>query len=913
MRAARYLRDARHLEKGLYTLSDKLFYEPFEVHYEPSQEYFTLVANLLKTAGVEWVITRGGFWFDAHPKRHALPRQGWKVHISATAENGPSILKKAAKIALANQASFKFAVDKKVLSMMCSKNWHRGRSGKFITIYPSEFCCFVDLMEQLYEELRSEEGPYILSDKRYKDCRVLYYRFGGIEPTAQMDITGEKVLVLISPDGKPVPDIRSSYFSLPSWVADPFPAEKGQESEQEEEMTLHAGRYFIKKALAFSNSGGVYLAEDRHTRTDVVIKEARANTALEDRGDAIQRLKKEQAILELLRDTEIAPKPLDSFQDWENFFLAEEYMNGVDMRGLMLTKSPLMLIKPSLEDGIRFYEMFRSLFRNFAQALDLLHKNGIVLGDVSASNIKIDPSTYAVRLIDFEGACRSGVDEPTNLYTPGFKNPLNMNKGKQSPEDDLYGLAAIMFYVMFPIPVLASLRSDLFDIVLRTVLADIGWSQTEVFNIIRGLSKGEIPCTKVCELLDRPAQILAPVYNDDINAGTCDRISQELGQFILANMRAGGKGPLFPADPFLHQTNSLSFGFGACGVLYCLKKCGFEIPKCAYDWLEQRLDGVKPEDLPPGLFTGASGIAWTLWELGLEDHAVHLMKMANESTLKKAHHSYFYGMAGTGMANLFLHARTRAGSYLNAANDLADFLLKTAKENDRGIYWDTNKLVHLGYGYGQSGVALFFLRLFQVSGNEKVLSVGRRALEFDLSYGIEIEKGVLSFPQGLSDSTLLPYLEVGSAGIARVAIRYGIWDRMEEILSDVFRKYAGFAGLLFGLGSFVDILTDAFIFSNNTKFLEMAKRPIAGIRDIYLMKQLQGSATPGEGLFRISCDYATGVAGVLRALHRFTHRDEADFVLDEVGSAVGGLSDASIKNGLARRSEARKPGAEKNW
>jgi hypothetical protein len=89
--------------------------------------------------------------------------------------------------------------------------------------------------------------------------------------------------------------------------------------------------------------------------------------------------------------------------------------------------------------------------------------------------------------------------------------------------------------------------------------------------------------------------------------------------------------------------------FGACGVLYALKKCGFEFPRPAYDWLEPRLDRLKPESLAPGLLTGASGIAWCLWDLGFEDRAAALMKMANESSLLKAHHSYFYGMAGVGM------------------------------------------------------------------------------------------------------------------------------------------------------------------------------------------------------------------------------------------------------------------------
>jgi len=233
------------------------------------------------------------------------------------------------------------------------------------------------------------------------------------------------------------------------------------------------------------------------------------------------------------------------------------------------------------------------------------------------------------------------------------------------------------------------------------------------------------------------------------------------------------------------------------------------------------------------------------------------------------------------------------------AHELADSLLQSSQEADAGIFWERDKLVHLGYGYGQSGVALFFLRLSQLSGNEKFLSAGRRALEFDLSHAIEVDTGVLSFPRGPADSTLDHYLEEGSAGIARVAMRYGIWDQLDLILADVHRKYARFAGLLYGLGSFVDVLTDAFLFSKDVKYLEMAKRPLAGLRDIYVIKQPNGLATPGDGLFRVSCDYATGVAGVLRALYRHTHLDEADFVLDEIVSA-GAHADVLIPNEIAQ-------------
>lgn len=880
---AKYLRDARHLDKTIYTMHDKLFYEPFEAHYRPSDEYTAIVKDLLQEYAPGWIARHDGFWTYVRPGgEFAMPAQGWKVHVSGTIWNDTAILKKAARIALMCGVPFKFAPDRKILSMMSSKRWQRGGSGKFITMYPMDISCFKSLLEQLYKELCGEEGPYILSDKRYKDCRVLYYRFGGMARTSRMDITGEKALVITSPEGDDIPDIRTPYFTIPPWEKDPFPSDE----LSSQDLTLNKGKYLIKRAFAFSNSGGVYLAEDRSTGQEIVIKEARAHTVVDDRGnDAIKRLKKEYEILDLFRNSGFTPKPVDAFQEWENFFLVEEFIDGVDIREFMLGQSPLLRVRPSLDDSRRFYEIFTKVVKNLVQAVAVLHEQGIVFGDLSPNNIKINPSTHAVQLIDFEVAFRRDVDKPTYLYTPGFRSSRKNTLGF---EDDLYSIGAIMLYMLFPIAAIASLRDDLYDTVLKIVLADVGWSETQVFNVINGCIKNETTLNSACALLDKPARIQTPKYKDDIDTDWCEKTYRELGDFVLANMRPDRNDGLFPADPFVHRTNPLSLGFGACGVLYVLKKCGFEISRHAYDWLDQRLDKTKPEDLPSGLLTGAAGIAWCLGELGLEDRAEEFMKMAHQNVTLKRHHSYLYGMAGVGMANLALYIRTKKSIYLTNAGDLADSLLQSARESAAGIYWETDNLVHLGYGYGQSGVALFLLRMFQLSGKEKYLLEGKRALEFDLSHGIEPENGVLSFPRGPADGTIEPYLEDGSAGIAKVAIRYGMWGQMEKILSDVYRKYAVFPGLLYGLGSFVDILTDASCLSGDIKFLGMAKRPIAGIRDMYLLKQANGAATPGDGLFRLSCDYATGSAGVLRALYRFVHLEKADFVLDEVDPLAAG-------------------------
>jgi len=69
---------------------------------------------------------------------------------------------------------------------------------------------------------------------------------------------------------------------------------------------LFVVRYRVEKALAFTNTGGVYLAGDQETGLKVAIKEARPGTVIwRPRKvclDSITVLKNEYATLERLRD-----------------------------------------------------------------------------------------------------------------------------------------------------------------------------------------------------------------------------------------------------------------------------------------------------------------------------------------------------------------------------------------------------------------------------------------------------------------------------------------------------------------------------------------------------------------------------------------------------------------------------------
>lgn len=55
-----------------------------------------------------------------------------------------------------------------------------------------------------------------------------------------------------------------------------------------------------------------------------------------------------------------------------------------------------------------------------------------------------------------------------------------------------------------------------------------------------------------------------------------------------------------------------------------------------------------------------------------------------------------------------------------------------------------------------------------------------------------------------------------------------MYEKGEKLIPDVYRKYAVFSGYIYGLKSFVDVLTDAYIYLKENKYLQYAKRPIAG-------------------------------------------------------------------------------------
>ena len=265
-----------------FTLANPEYFEDFR-HYKPTDELIEVAKTHLPST-VQ--LKHDGIWVYCEPQEYSLPNQGWKIHISGTILTAVEILEKLVPVFIEEEVAFKFAADLMVTELINHKNWSRGSSGKFMTIYPRDEEHFRKVIERAYVDTTGLKGPYILSDKRYKDSKVVFYRYGAFKSLRIMNVYGEKIPAIASPDGKLIPDERRPFFHLPPWVRPPFQEETvtGNGSGGGGQALLLHDRYAIKKAIKFSNAGGIYKATDTRTGKIVIIREARPHISVSKSG-----------------------------------------------------------------------------------------------------------------------------------------------------------------------------------------------------------------------------------------------------------------------------------------------------------------------------------------------------------------------------------------------------------------------------------------------------------------------------------------------------------------------------------------------------------------------------------------------------------------------------------------------------
>ncbi|HEX7288903.1 MAG TPA: class III lanthionine synthetase LanKC [Candidatus Angelobacter sp.] len=872
-------------QNPLYRLLDKDYYESFDSYVPRGADFHEPVRAMLPPG---WRIQRRGIWFHCGNPDNVLPLQGWKIHVSATPDNANEVLSRVSSILFRRKdTDFKFALDASLLFLLNSKNWSRGGSGKFITIYPADNRNFVELIEEIHLATRDLHGPYILSDHRYKDSRVVFYRYGGMRLLEVVNVKGERTPMLVGPDGAYFPDERQPFPVTPPWVSRVLPAAETQEPSDRGHY-LKQQRYEVLDVLSFSNAGGVYLACDRNTGSRVVIKEARPCVNPTAGGyDAIALLKKEYRLLSLVEQTGIAARPIDLFEEWEHCFLVEEYIEGLPLSSHSAEHNVLLRTRPAEADFSCWLKTFLSVCGGLAAAVETLHQHKIVFADLSTNNVIVEAATGKVRLIDFEGASEIGVDRPSNLYTPGFVSQDRLAGAAAAMEDDYYAVGAVLMSYLFPVTGFFHLKPEARCEMMTAIQRDSrlpGAVAQSILALMGPAAERRAQAAVFAEVL-RDCSAPAPVEAQPARR-PCDykAVVEGIATHLLDVASYAREDRLFPTDQKLFATNPLSLAWGAAGVGYALSRTTARPQPEVASWILRHRIG--PEQYAPGLYAGMSGIAWSLLEMGRHKEAEDVLRGTFHHKLLESSADLFHGIAGWGMTCLRFFHETGNELYLDQARLAGRRLVKTARQLEGLCHWSDSADAPLGLAHGASGIAVFLLYLYLATRREEFLAVGQRGLEFDLHHAVTTRDEGLSWGASVPTNTCLyPYWQSGSAGVGTCLLRYWrllgsarYWSILERIFVDVDRKYAVFPGRFMGLAGLGDFLLDLYEATGETRFLQSARKTAEGILRFKVARH--GIAFPGDSHSRLSCSYGNGSAGIAVFLNRLAGERGGHFMLD---------------------------------
>ncbi|KOU10483.1 MULTISPECIES: protein kinase/lanthionine synthetase C family protein [Streptomyces] len=843
------MRNERRVDRSPFTWNDTLFFDPLDAFHEPDPDHFLTGFDAQTRAGF---VRSGSRWSHRHDP--SPPERGWQIHVSAGPREAREVAARVIRHLTARGTDFEIALDPTVLAVLRSGSASPG-GGALATVHPHDDEEFRTCLAGLARLLEGVEGPCVPSAVRYRDSRALYFRHGAFPGARAVDVLG-----------RPLPDAPA-----------PWPFDDWKPAGEDAGDGLPGGRFRVTGTIRSSRGVGVHTAEDTaHGDRKVLLKEA-------GHADAAELLGREWMFLNLLAAVGSCPAPVARFQHGEHHYIVEEFVEGVGLEPLLRRLDPLARPGFDVERSREYLRTFLTVFRGVARAVRAAHDRGVVLGGLSASDVLVDPDTLGVRIVGL----RSG-----RLTGPGGGTGSGSGAGSGGGEaGDRSALAYAMADLLLPITAMSYLREDLLDLYRKPVTEGLRWPE-RLHRLLTDLARGRLGLSALIDALEDEGELLGAV-----GAAAPPRTAVEAPPgpgaaeaAVAAFVEAAAdtrRDTLFPVDPFAHVTNPLGLGTGACGVLWALHSCGVPVRPQWLDWLRTALAGIDPARYPDGLMNGLAGIAWAADALGLGTEARELLDRANRRVVAKGDPTFHHGLAGVGMTNLHFFLRSRDPRDLAAAQHCARALYDAARRDGGHAYWPTGSPARgplTGLGSGPAGVAMFLLRMHQISGEEQWLGLGREALAG--------ESARIASAGGAGSGE--PSVEAGAAGLAKVLLRYGDLASARTVLRGLDLRYAARPGYARGLSGVADALLDAAEFTGDPSYRETALRQLDFVRRVFLFEPaerfgLRDAAgrpllgVPGEDLLRCSTDYLTGSAGVLRVLHRVNAGGPADFLLDEVG------------------------------
>ncbi|WYF03499.1 class III lanthionine synthetase LanKC [Bacillus velezensis] len=791
-------------------------------------------------------------WKYYHVKGVSLPEQGWKIHLTSLLEDAQSVLDRVARFCMGKKIEFKHLKDMHSFINMNSKNANRASSGKFITVYPANEEIFVELLQDLSEITKDfKKGPYILSDKRWKNTNV-FYRYGGFKLI--FNEYGEHCIR--DESGNLIKDQRTPFYQTPDFVKDfdDYLNTINHSDDSEQQGESHLAKYDIITALSYSNAGGVYLATRKKDNLKVILKEARPNAGL-DGGprDALERQKIEYDTLKKLKNIHGVVNLIEYFQEWEHYFLVEEFIEGRDLRQWIAQEYPFFRD----EDGDSICNHAKNIKKILLQLfalIDQMHNNGVAMGDLQPANVMVTED-LTVKIIDFETAMPVESEEKPSMATIGFVS----QEMKAGGSRDWFGLKRLVRYLALPVLSSDDMDGYLQDNHLYWIKMNYGES---FYHFILELQK---KCDDKIKGYHKYLPREINLYNKkrDINLySMINKLIKGLENNLIDDER------LVNGDIRQFEMNGGKFNFltGGSGAAYILTRCNSKSENVD-NWIQSFLvDNLSTGD-DNGLLTGKTGMLALLYEKGYKETVLNELNVLRSNVNETTNISLRSGLSGIGLFLISLYFETESKEYLEFAKEI-EKLIDLNKVKDESLKVNDWMAVGIGLIDGLSGVSLFYSALYSATNNKRYLEEAELFLKKDLEKTKNDDvTGVL---QTLDDrNRLLPYLSGGSIGVA-ASIWFLNHVSGQDLFKEEFRAILNLSkirctisgGLFDGAGSY--LLIPSMV--DNRKLRKGILMEVMDLLNIFLIEKNDYYVYPGQFSYRLSDDVYTGSSGIVLAL-----------------------------------------------
>ncbi|MBB2913971.1 tRNA A-37 threonylcarbamoyl transferase component Bud32 [Streptosporangium becharense] len=886
-------------------------------------------------AGASWQIRPSVPWTYVTPVDAAARDQGWKLHLSATPLSAPVVLARAAEVLARHRCPFKFAATLEELSKLVSREQDRGSVGKFITVYPPDDETAVALAEELHQATYGLSGPPILSDRVYKPGSLVHYRFGVFSAPSELDNDGSYASRLTAPDGTRVVDERNAWYSPPAWAPCPFESGQAPARTVAPQAVLLADRFVVRRAIRHGAKGGVFLAEDRTTGTEVIVKRARPHLGASfDGRDEQDLLRHEARMLELFGPLGVTAAKVALFEADDNLFLAQEHVPGMVLSGWVGERRFSVT-------GEEWRDLVLRVARRLVALVASVHAQGYVLRDLTPNNVMVTDDGDC-RLIDLEMAAVPGA-LVRRAFTLGYAPPEQVHAAMHAPAPavtaDLYALGGTLFFLATGCqpalaadrPVGARSRNSRLETLVNVAAAGDVVSSALIPAIL-GLMQ-EDPTRRwdlgqVELFLDRMVVGFPSVVADGWlpGVGEQDRLLHDGLTHVLRTMSPAEvadpapQGALWPTSGFGATADPCAVQYGAAGVLTLLasvveasnETSGMPDLRAdlvaglrdAADWTVRRMAG---EHRPsPGLYFGRAGIAWALHEAGraLDDPALRTAgtDLALGLPISWPNPDVCHGLAGTGLALLHFWHATGEARFRDRAGDCADALLKAAQHTSDGVLWPIPKdfdsalagVTHYGFAHGVAGIGAFLLAAGTALGRDDCLETALAAGDTLLA-AAEYRGEAAFWSDGPSSKGGLTHWCSGSSGVGTFLVRLyaatgdsRFREAAEAAAAAVYtRRLSAGTAACHGLAGDGQFLLDAADLLGEPVYHEWAADLAAllwaraALRDGLLV-------VPDENGTEVSVGWNTGLAGVLDFLHRLRHGGPRPWTADDIALRPAG-------------------------